>query len=251
MSKRYFKIEFNGYGGEYTIGRVTADFVEYWKDRDEDELIDHINNVGWGDEVADTESPDMTDDGNLATWECDDIDHLNGCYADNGYWVTEVALKNPDAWDEDYQVVTDPYENEEELGDSERIDDFANSVYGRELYTCSPDTEGELVPVLQWHSSEKGNFGIAYVVTDGEDFNPDLLSITTVETDLAEFVETVWYGETQLEICYDWADTNGKGLYASVGYVNPDWLDASPEPDEVLEQIRDNMQWLEDNAEEA
>lgn len=240
MTKRYFKIELNGYGGEFCMGKSTPEFVKYWQARDEDQLVEHLVGANWDDEeMLDTESPDMTEDGNISMWECDDYVHLNSCYADNGYWVQEVALNDPSAWDEDYQTVTDPHENEVEIGDAVRHDNFEHWIGGREAYTCSEDTEGDdIVPVIKYHSSEKGNFGIAYVVTDGEEFDPELVGVAVVETDMAEFVEALYYGKQQLEICYDWADTNGKGTYAEVGYVKEAWLDEFDE-DLIQETLSD------------
>lgn len=242
MTKRYFKIELNGYGGEFTMGKVTADFVNYWKDREEADLIDHLNGAEWDDEdQMDPESPDMTEDGNINVWDCDEYEHMSSVYADNGYWVQEVKLADESNWNEDFQIVDDPHDNEEYVGDAERYDDFEHWIGGRECFTCGEDVEDDIEPVLVYHSSEKGNFGIAYVVTDGADFDPEKVVVSTVETDMGEFIDALYYGKQQLEICYDWADTNGKATYANVGFVNPKWLDEFSEElnQESLDDIFD------------
>lgn len=43
MSKRRFRIEAGRYGGELTIGEVDKEFVDYFIDKEESELIEHVN----------------------------------------------------------------------------------------------------------------------------------------------------------------------------------------------------------------
>ena len=40
-TKRYFMLEIGGRGSEIIVGSSTKEFVEYWKDRD-NELADHM-----------------------------------------------------------------------------------------------------------------------------------------------------------------------------------------------------------------
>ena len=78
-----------------------------------------------------------------------------------------------------------------------------------------------------FHSSEKGGFGEVYVETDGEDFDPELLQTGQLESDMGTLIESYWYDRKPLQIDFDYADTMGKGYYASVGYVNTKWHDSS------------------------
>lgn len=241
MTKRYFKIELNGYGGEFIQGKVTPEFVEYWKDKEGEDLAEHLTGISWDDEdLTDAHSPEVTADGNVDVWDCDDYEHINACYADNGYYLQEVTLKSADAWNEDFQCVDDPYENELEVGEGVSYDDFEHWAGGREAFTCDAEADGEIVPVLQYLSEAKGNFGIAYVVTDGEDFDPTKIAISAIETDFGEFLEAIYYGTQLLELNYDYADTTGKSTTAEVGFVNEAWrADADEFDQEVNETLAD------------
>jgi hypothetical protein len=80
------------------------------------------------------------------------------------------------------------------------------------------------VPVLAFHSSEKGTFAVWFLDTD-EEFDAEKLRFGSCESDLADLVEAVYYGKEELEANYDYNDTTGKAYYAHVGYVNRKWHD--------------------------
>lgn len=241
MTKRYFKLELNGRGGEFIQGEVTPEFVEYWEGRDSDDLVEHLTGVTWDDEdMLDSDSPDMTADGDTEVWECDDFEHFNACYSDNGYFVQEVALKSADAWDEEFEYVEDPYENELDVGEGVFYEDFEHWVGGREAYTSGTSTDS--VPVIQYFEEAKGNFGVAYVVTDGEDFNPENIAISVIETDLGEFLGNIYYGKKLLTLNYDYADTTGKSTTAEVGYVDESHIvDLDDFEEEVQETLAETF----------
>lgn len=270
MSKRYFKIYTGRYGGEVAIGKVTKEFVDYWQDRIEEDgesaLIEHVQGVQWQDEdTIDPDSPCMIpnqSEYDVAWHDVDDIEHLNGPYADNEYQVEEIEL-HPDAvmvdgvlrWREgvDHGYSTPMYTA---VGEELRYE-YENFVYGREAYTTDPDLEmlegKELNPVMFFHSSEKGGFGDLFVETDGEDFDESLLAIGVCETNVAEIIEAYWYNGKLLEIDWDYADTMGKAFYAQVGYMNPEWHDNisnyDPEGEhvkEMLEELQEEYDWEEE-----
>jgi len=199
MSKRYFKIDTGRYGGEVVIGAVTSEFVEYWQDRDSDDLLCHVLATDWDDEDdIDSNSPEMTLDGNTSWHEVDDLEHVNGPYADNNYLVYEIELapgveylNGELVYPEDWDYSNQPYEEITEY----TMHEYDQYVYGREAYTHEYDTESGVKhsPVLCMHSAEKGGFGEVVVETNGEDFDPEKLAIGTVETDLAEIIEAYWY----------------------------------------------------------
>lgn len=239
MSKRYFKIETGRYGGELVIGTVSKDFVDYWapvlNEDGDSELIEYITTAEWGDEV-DESLPTMTEDGNVPWFEVDDLEHVNGPFEDNEFTVTEIQL-HEDAeyvdgllqWkegvDHDYSVRM--YEEVTEIGEEKRYN-YESYIYGREAYsneTELTEESDEYTPILTFFSSEKGGFGEVYVETDGEDFDPELLQIGTVETDQATIIEAYWYDRRALQVDFDHADTNGKGYYASVGFMKNEWHD--------------------------
>lgn len=274
MTQRVFKISTGRYGGELTVGRVSADFVDYWRERVEEDgdgvLIDHVLGTEYDDEdMKDPDSPEMLSEGEFYAWhELDDKEHLNGPYADNSYYVQEVEL-HPDAvieygavcWKEgvDHDWGTAKYD---EVGDESDAMEYDNHLYSREAYSTDPDSDYldedvELHPVLFFHSAEKGGFGEVFVTTtDGADFDPDLFAIGSCETDMGTIIETYWYDGVQLEVDWDYADTVGKGYYASVGYMNPKWHDTldkyaadSDNIKELLDELAESIEWVKEQRE--
>ena len=91
------RIEFylGGYGLEAHEGNITEAQYAYWKDKDEDELIEHCE---WGDE-----NEDIPEDARLARWyEIDDISCNNGCQ-EGTLEVTEYR-KLHEGWQKKYQT---------------------------------------------------------------------------------------------------------------------------------------------------
>ncbi len=238
MSKRYYKIDTGRYGGELAVGTVSKEFVDYWlpivAEEGQGDLIEHLQGIEWDDDdMMDANSPSLED---YYCWnENDDLEHVNGPYEDNQFSVVEIKLHEDaeyadgmlqwkDGVDHDYS--TSMYE---EIGDEESHD-YQAGIYSRECYSTdsfeSKDEE-DYQPTLFFHSSEKGGFGEVYVETDGEDFDPELLQTGQLESDMGTLIESYWYDRKPLQIDFDYADTMGKGYYASVGYVNTKWHDSS------------------------
>jgi hypothetical protein len=213
MAKYRYRIEAGNYGGELTIGEVSEAFVEYWKHEEQEDLIDAVTDFDdYSDEepedaLQDPDSPPMLD----SYWhDIDDLEHLNGTYSD-GTWN---AYSVPTDGSEDYD-----YENETTFE--------AEHMFSRECYTSDEVDEeyaDQTVPVLAFHSSEKGSFACWFLDTD-EKFDPSKVRFGSCETDLADLVESVYYGKEELEANYDYNDTTGKAYYARVGYVNRKWHD--------------------------
>ena len=246
---RKFRITGGRYGGEITIGHASKDFVEYWAPKvDEDgdtELVEYILNADWNDEV-DPLLPTILADGNTPWYEVDDIEHTSSCYADGGFYAVEID-DNGDEIDDEIELT------------------FSSSLYSREAYheTQRPVptkflTQEEIddyVPVLVFHSGEKGSFG-QWIVETEEDFDPYKFTYSILETNLGEFVERAWYDGVEIYCDYDWCDSTGKGYYASVGYMNPKWHDLSDIfTDEYLEEndfwssFQDSVEWQKEQPE--
>lgn len=264
MSKRYFKIETGRYGGELAIGEVSPDFVEYWQDTVEDdgdgELVSTIIGYEWDEEDRDGDpnSPKPKED--FSAWyECDDFEHINGPFEDNKFNVCEIKL-HEDAeyvdgtiqWKEgaehDYDVQM--YEELDELGDF----DYTSGIYSRECYAIGNEADDdETVPVMIFLSSEKGGFGVVYVETNGEDFDPELLQTGAVETDLASIIEQYWYDRKPLQVDFDSADSVGKGYYAGVGYLNKKWHDKNEDyvtyDMTETENVKEAFEWFYEDRE--
>ena len=224
--KRRFRIEAGRYGGELTVGTIESDFVDYWlsKSNDEADLIEHINGLEWDEEVEDNLAPELTEDFN-AWYEIDDIEHLNGPYADGDWTVSEVPSDGSDDYAYD--------ENERDLSEVSQL--FSREAYHND--DVPDEVDDDQVPVLVFHSSEKGSFGAWFVDTEGEDFDPDKLRFSSCETNVADIVERVWYNKEELEQDFDHSESVGKGYYASIGYMNKKWHDpCDTYTDEYLEE---------------
>jgi len=256
MAKRRFRIEGGRYGGEAVLGSVNPAFADYYAGGDEYDIVEAVQNADdWsnydeqdetGDELLDPEgppSPSTDEDGYFNMWENDEFEHINSSYTDGGFFVYEV----PADGSEDYA-----YENE--------VGEFAGiCVYSREgalfgdehpgVEVNEEDEEGnKYVPVLLFHSGEKGTFTTWFVETDGEDFDQYKLGYGSVETNVGEFIDRVYYDKVELEENYDYCDSTGKGYYASVGWLNTKWHDSH---DKYSEDNLDPIYWqdFDDNVE--
>jgi hypothetical protein len=258
MAKYRYRIEGGRYGGELVFGSVNPAFASYYAELDDtSELIDAVleaDQMGYGDDeepddaLLDPETPpspaaDADDYFNM--WENDEFEHINSAYADGGFTVYEVPADGSDDWDYDKEV----YEGE------------AIHVYGREGGYFNTDEEPEVineededgnkyVPVLMFHSCEKGSFGAWFVDTD-EPFDEFKLGMGVVETNLAEFVDAVFYDKVELDCDYDYNDTTGKSYDAQVGWLNTKWHDSQENIqenlDEYLAEFEDNAEWEREN----
>lgn len=239
MSKRLFLIQMGRYGGEFTMGKVSPEFVEYWQDREEHELMDHMNGKDWGDEdMIDANSPPVRADEEDSPWfDYDDLAHFSTACADGEFYVTEIKLTEGSTYDPEFGTITGDYE---EIGETMEV--YGNSTCTEELYTH--ERTDECIPVLMCHSSEKGEHVRYYLELDG-DFDTDMLFYSTYETDYGEFIERLSYGEKVLEDCYDWVSTDGKGMYMKVGWTNPEWL-TDLDTETFLECVREHLEYMKE-----
>ena len=226
MAKFRYRIEAGNYGGELTIGEVPAEFVEYWKHEEQEDLIDAVTDF---DDFSDEDPEDALQDPDAPPrldnyWhEYDDLEHQNGTYSDGTWTVTPVPADGSDdfAWDD--SITIEP-----------------THMYSRECYSSQEIDEeyaDQTVPVLAFHSSEKGSFAVWFLDTD-EEFDAEKLRFGSCESDLADLVESVYYGKEELESNYDYNDTTGKAYYAQVGYVNKKWHD--PLDHYTVEQLEED-----------
>lgn len=230
MTKRYY-VRGSNYGGELTIGTVTPEFVIYWQDREQDELLEHLMALESGEEAGseegyDPDSPDIeTDMEYYSSWyEMDDIHHET---ASSGTELMAFSLDDDNEIDWDKRIDFDPH-----------------CLYSREVYTQKEpgeDVEDNSVPVLVFYSSEKGDFG-GWVIEldDDEEFDPDLVTVSTAEHDHGETLERLWYDKKEIDCDYDFVDTRGKGYYANVGWFNKRWEDKHLDP-ETTKEIWDEV----------
>ena len=250
MAKYRYRIEGGRYGGEAVLGTVNPAFASYYADEEnQGDLVDAVlesedwepNEEADNDTLLDPEGvphPALPGE-DFYMWENDDLEHINSAYADGGFSVYEVPADGSDDWD-----------YEKETYDGEAI-----HVYGREGGYFS-DEEPEIVneededgnkyvPVLMFHSSEKGGFGAWFVDTD-EPFDEFKLGYGIVETNLAEFVDAVYYNKEELDCDYDYNDTTGKSYDAQVGWLNIKWHDSQ---ENIEKHMKDYWEEYDDNVE--
>lgn len=241
MAKRRFRIDAGRYGGEAVVGEVSKEFVEFFIDRDESDLIETVNGYEWDDEDMIVDGSPKPREEFYAWYEIEDFEHQNGAYADGVWTAYEVPADGSD----DYG-----YDNEMEL-------ETPYHLYGREAYHSDSEPQvtewqtqedvDQYVPCLAFHSGEKGGFATWFVETDGEDLDPKKLAFSSVEMNLCELVENVWYDKVELEANYDSNDTTGKGYYASVGYFSPKGHDT---PDKYNDEaLAEYWEYYDENQE--
>lgn len=254
MAKRRFRIEGGRYGGELVLGEVNPAFASYYADK-QDEVVEAVLDAEDWEPKEDEDNDTLLDPEGLPhpalpgedfyMWENDGFEHINSAYADGGFTVYEVPADGSDDYDFDKEV----YEGD------------GIHVYGREggyFGTDEPEVVNEedekgnkYVPVLAFHSSEKGGFGCWFVETDGEDFDEFKLGYGVVETNIAEFVDAVYYDKVELDTDYDYMDSTGKSYDAQVGWLNIKWHDSQENIheniDEYFEEYDDNVEWEREN----
>jgi len=255
MAKHRYRIEGGRYGGELVLGEVNPAFASYYSDNQEEVVDAVLEAEDW--QPTEEESSDILLDPegvphpaipgeDFYMWENDEFEHLNSAYADGGFMVYEVPADGSDDWDYDKEV----YDGE------------AIHVYGREggyfghdepEVINEEDGDGnKYVPVLCFHSSEKGSFG-AWFVDTNEPFDEFKLGYGVVETNLAEFVDAVYYDKEELECNYDYNDTTGKSYDAEVGWLNTKWHDSQENiynnMEEYWLEFDDNVEWERENRE--
>ena len=223
MAKRLFRIDIGIYGGELTIGQVNEDFVKHFVDKPEDELIEFMSDWSCGD--ADKDIPVPVTEVECEYYDINDIEWLSGSVGETEWSFVELPA-------------------DVELGSRESMDkehegeEFEpHHLYDREAYFDDNDEakekypEDKVVPVLMYYATEKGSMGCWFVETDGEDFDPNKVAYSTVCTNIQEVLDTVWYDKEELWEQDEWKSTNGKGLYASVGWMNLNWHDTKESRD--------------------
>jgi len=271
VGKRYFMLEFGGYGGEFIVGRTTEEFVEYWLDETRDYNLDehvmamHEGSMSYSDDMLDEEendevtldipegfdenSPEVSEGVKyIEYYELDDIEHDTVISKDSSqFTVTEIEL-HPKAVYEHGIVTWDSKECKKRNFDwsqemykvkSELFIDYpsgdVNTVYSTELFIRdSKKGLTDPVPVLMMYDGQKGTFGRLYVETVGEDFDVNKFAVSVCENNMTEHMSGFYYNKVQLNMDTNYLDTWGKGFNASVGYVDSNEL--SYDHEELLEE---------------
>jgi hypothetical protein len=277
--KRFFRIELSGYGGELIVGKASEEFVKYWSHKNRKELLmDHMqamnDMVMYGDDDFDDDDEDVERDevdgfdkdspevyegaGNREYWDFDDIEHETMVsYEHNLYTVTEIKVDprveyvdGELSWSEaatkkrNFDWGSKMFE---EIDGTSKEYEYDRNVVCRELY-LRDKTKGmdDPVPVIMMYDSQKGTFGHVYVMTDGEDFDPNKFAYASLDNTMSNNVDVLYYNKVALTVDHNELSTWGKGFYANVGYVERSDIDFDFK--EMLELGWQDLEDLEGNA---
>tara|TARA_B100000745_G_C20116725_1_gene382294 strand:+ start:106 stop:975 length:870 start_codon:yes stop_codon:yes gene_type:complete len=238
MKQRKFQIDFGtgvggrDSGGEYTLGEVSQDFASEWYDIQET-LKDHILAIS----REDFASEDYWDNSPLITDECEekeeqpiwydinDLEHISGIYFLGSAYVVEFGDDGNQIPDTEIEI--DPHilhTRQTGIDEFEEPavywEDFDPDEYSADDPTADPNVVWQ--PVLEFRSSEKGQFHEWIVETDGEDFDPHKLVIALVHIKSMggdRYVEAVFYDEKEVE-AEDISSTDGNFTDVNVGWAN-------------------------------
>lgn len=196
-----YKITINGYGGEYTLGRITKPQFEFWSDEvmsilkgyndSEDALSEYLNDV-WemNDDPAIPDAAKME----YNWYEIDDVCHIYG----GNMWSSYINIDQVDAESEASIV-------------SESIEDFAKANELEHEWQDWDWPDDEELYLLEGISSEKGTF-----------FETTLQLDKPIDTTKFKFNVQETYNEEDIvvgleydgeELDNDGGSTNGKGYY--------------------------------------
>ena len=196
-----YKLTIWGYGGEIAIGRLTEAQYEFWKGKDEAEIVDHC--TSWEDDNFEEEygykvpeDAKFCQDG--AWYETEGhLDNMSGCEFSELNHIQIEDERGETVFDEGLS-----YDLEEKHSvQLEQGETYASDWDDVDGYFCV-------------QSSEKGQFFAADLELKAP-FDPSKLKISTVDFEGWELVTGVEYDGEELE-GHDGYDTTGKGYYASI-----------------------------------
>jgi len=196
-----YKLTIWGYGGEIAIGRLTEAQYEFWKGKDEAEIVDHC--TSWEDDNFEEEygykvpeDAKFCQDG--AWYETEGhLDNMSGCEFSELNHIQIEDERGETVFDEGLS-----YNLEEKHSvQLEQGETYASDWDDVDGYFCV-------------QSSEKGQFFAADLELKAP-FDPSKLKISTVDFEGWELVTGVEYDGEELE-GHDGYNTTGKGYYASI-----------------------------------
>ena len=188
-----------GYGGEIAYGKINKEQFDYWKDKDESEVIEHCTAFDEEDNAKIPEAARFIRDG--AWYDSEGLlDHMSGCEFNGSNHITVEPETGDTIFDEKLD-----YDDLETLGVEISGDEsFASSHDDVEYYYC-------------FQSTEKGTFFSAEFTLKAP-FDPKKLKIETMDVEGWDLVSSVSYDGEELE-GMDGYDTTGKGYYCSINEV--------------------------------
>lgn len=189
-----YEVHLWGYGGEITLGTITPEQYEFWRDRED--LSDHA--CEW--ELKEDLPEDMILVREGAWYELDDIQHESGCEFSNLCGVTVYDEKGQEVWS---SALGWP----ELEAKGVQIDGIAQE----EFYV---KYDSSATHYLLSQSVEKGTFNTFEIETQGR-FRPEKLSFSILDIEGWCLVNGVSYESVVLEDTGGYS-TTGKGMYFDV-----------------------------------
>lgn len=214
--KHRYRISAVGYGAEMAMGTVRPNFVKYWGP-----VLDEHGDNDLIDLLLDDEEDRSTE-----------IDPVTGY---QGEWYTLNDLEGACTITMDSRLMIQEVDQDDNDLDTDEIVidvDELFQMHCRECYMQNHnevDDEDEYEPVLIMQSNEKGCFWNVYLELD-QPIDVRLFGIGIMETNIDEFVETLYYNGEPLEMFYDEHSTVGKSYSAQVGWLNPVYHDTEIDP---------------------
>jgi len=216
--ERHYRISLNGYGGEAAYINLTKEAYEFWKpvveEHGDSDLVNYMVEAENDDcdfEDIDSVPPEaqfMTEDEYTYPW-----------YEAPNEYVHQYGVEYSSSYLHVTEVDSDEYMSNEiaDVVEGESFQEYLDGVmeandYEIDLVESDEDMGGEGDYVVQFYSSEKGQFFDGIITTYG-DFDPKKLVVVITEYPNGEdIVTSIEYDGTEVD--NQGGDTNGKGYSA-------------------------------------
>ena len=216
--ERYYRIQLNGYGGEAAYINLTKEAYKFWKpvveEHGDHDLVQYMVEAENDDcefEDIDAVPPEarfMTEDEYTYPW-----------YEAPNEYVHQYGVEYNSSYLHVTEVDSNEYNSNEiaNVVEGENLQEYLDGImeannYDFDLVESDEDFGDEGDYVVQFYSSEKGQFFDGLITTYGE-FDPKKLKVVFTEYPNGEDVVTsIEYDG--VEVDNDGGDTNGKGYSA-------------------------------------
>jgi hypothetical protein len=200
------------YSGEFTMGRVSIEFHNYWSDKKEEDLLEYLHEVSWSNDFKSSSPTETGSKCRTPFYEIDELEHFTMPNMDS-----ELYYINQDKKEIEFKPYNCHTRYIDHLEDKQSDDDF--------------------YPVLIYATTEKGNCGYWLVELEDEEFDTNKFVTSAVDTEFGRFIDAAWYGKSDKELQFDTgeASTITKATSAKIGWVHRDTTNWSKE--EVLSDV--------------
>lgn len=216
--ERYYRISLNGYGGEAAYINLSKEAYKFWKpvveEHGDSDLVNYMVNEDPEDydfdniEVVPPEADFLTEEDYKYPW-----------YEAPNEYVHQYGVEYSSSYLNVTEVDSDEYRSNEieNVVEGENLQEYLDGImeandYEVDLVESDEDFGEEGDYVVQFYSSEKGQFFDGIITTYG-DFDPKKLLVVFTEYPNGEDVVTsIEYDG--VEVDNDGGDTNGKGYSA-------------------------------------